>query len=66
MDFFNAHFKKFMMLVKQLQNDLPAPSDFAQSLVWPEAQKVAFILYLYLSNIRGLPLKGAKGKFSCD
>ena len=44
------------MLVRQLQNDLPAPSDFAQYSVWPDAQKGAPILCLRPSNARGLPL----------
>ena len=44
------------MLVRQLQNDLPAPSDFARHEVWPEAQKDAPILCLRPPNARGLPL----------
>jgi len=43
-DFFNVYFEKFIMLVRQLQNDLPAPSDFGRHKVWPEAQKGAPIL----------------------
>ena len=56
MYFFNARFKEFIMLVRQLQNDLPAPSDFARHEVWPEAQKDAPILCLRPPNARGLPL----------
>jgi len=56
MDFFNTHFEKFIMLVRQLQNDLPAPSDFAQHKVWPEAQEGAHILCLRPPNARGLSL----------
>ena len=44
------------MLVRQLQNDLPAPSDFGQHEVWPEAQEGAPILCLRPPNARGLPL----------
>ena len=44
MDFFNARFEKFIMLVRQLQNDLPAPSDFGRHEVLPEAQESASIL----------------------
>ena len=44
MDFFNACFEKFIMLVRQLQNDLPAPSDFGWHKVLPEAQESAPIL----------------------
>ena len=56
MDSFNARFEKFITLVRQLQNDLPAPSDFARHEVWPEAQKGAPILCLRPPNARGLPL----------
>ena len=55
MDFFNARFEKFIMLVRQLQNDLPAPSDFGRHEVWPEAQEGAPIR-LRPPNARGLPL----------
>ena len=44
------------MLVRQLQKDLPAPSDFAQHTVWPKAQKGAPILCLRPPDARGLPL----------
>jgi len=44
------------MLVRQLQNDLPAPSDFAQPSVWPKAQKGTPILCLRPPNAIGLPL----------
>ena len=44
------------MLVRQLQNDLPEPSDFAWHTVWPEAQKNAPILCLRPPNARGLLL----------
>ena len=44
------------MLARQLQNDLPAPSDFGRHEVWPEAQKGAPILCLRPPNARGLPL----------
>ena len=44
------------MLLRQLQNDLPPPSDFAQPSVWPEAQEGAPILCLRPSDARGLPL----------
>jgi len=53
---FNARFEKFIMLVRQLQNDLPESSDFAWHTVWPEAQKDAPILCLRPPNARGLPL----------
>ena len=43
------------MLVRQLQNDLPAPSDFGRHEVWPEAQEGAPIR-LRPPNARGLPL----------
>ena len=56
MDSFNTRFEKFITLVRQLQNDLPAPSDFARHEVWPEAQKGAPILCLRPSDARGLPL----------
>ena len=52
----NERFEKFTRLVRQLQNDLPPPSDFAQPSVWPEAQKDAPILCLRPPNARGLPL----------
>ena len=44
------------MLVRQLQNDLPVPSDFAWPSVWPEAQEGASILCICPPNARGLPL----------
>jgi len=56
MDPLNKHFEEFIILVRQLQNDLLAPSDFAQPSVWPEAQKGAPILCLRPSDARGLPL----------
>jgi len=56
MDPLNERFEEFIILVRQLQNDLPAPSDFAQPSVWPEAQKGAPILCLRPSDARGLPL----------
>ena len=56
MDFFNARFEKFTKVVRQVQNDLPPPSDFARHSVWPEAQKDAPILCLRPPNARGLPL----------
>jgi len=56
MDEFNERFEQFIMLVRQLQNDLPPPSDFAQPSVWPEAQEGAPILCLRPSDARGLPL----------
>jgi len=56
MDSPNEYFEKFIMLVRQLQNDLPAPSDFARHEVWPEAQKNAPILCLHPPNARGLLL----------
>jgi len=65
MDFFNACFKKFIMLVRQLQNDLPAPSDFAQHMVWLEVQKDAPILCLRPPNARGLPLITLHDIFLC-
>ena len=52
----NEHFEQFTRLVRQLQNDLPAPSDSAQHMVWPEAQKDTPILCLCPPNARGLPL----------
>jgi len=56
MNEFNERFEEFIMLVRQLQDDLPAPSDFAQPSVWPEAQEGAPILCLRPSDARGLPL----------
>ena len=56
MTLLNERFEKFTRLVRQLQNDLPAPSDFARHSVWPEAQKDAPILCLRPPNARGLPL----------
>jgi len=56
MDEFNECFEQFIMLLRQLQNDLPPPSDFAQPSVWPEAQEGAPILCLRPSDARGLPL----------
>ena len=56
MDSLNEGFEQFIMLVRQLQNDLPPPSDFAQHTVWPEAQKDAPILCLHPPNARSLPL----------
>jgi len=52
----NECFEQFTRLVRQLQNDLPAPSDFAWHSVWPEAQKDTPILCLCPPNARGLPL----------
>ena len=52
----NERFEQFTRLVRQLQNDLPAPSDFARHTVWPEAQKDTPILCLRPPNARGLPL----------
>ena len=56
MDSLNELFERFTMLARQLQNDLPAPSDFGRHEVWPEAQKGAPILCLRPPNARGLPL----------
>jgi len=53
------------MLVRQLQNDLPAPSDFARPSVWPEAQEGAPILCLHPPNARGLPLITLHDVFLC-
>ena len=53
---FNQLFDKFSMLIRQLLNDLPAPSDFAQPSVWRKAQKTTPILCLRPPNARGLPL----------
>ena len=53
------------MLVRQLQDDLPAPSDFAQPSVWPEAQEGAPILCLRPSDARGLPLTTLHHVFRC-
>ena len=52
----NERFEQFTKVVRQLQNDRPAPSDFARHSVWPEAQKDAPILCLRPPNARGLPL----------
>ena len=56
MDLFNQYFDKFTMLVRQLQNDLPAPSDFGQSSFWCKFQEATPILCLRPPNARGLPL----------
>ena len=53
------------MLVRQLQNDLPAPSDFGQLSVWPEAQEATPILCLRPPNARGLPLTTLHDVFRC-
>ena len=65
MDIFNVRFEKFIMLVRQLQNDLPAPSDFARHSVWPAAQKDAPILCLRPPDARGLPLTTLHDVFLC-
>ena len=49
----NERFEQFTRVVRQLQDDRPAPSDFARHSVWPED---APILCLRLPNARGLPL----------
>ena len=56
MDDFNECFEKFVMLVRQLLNDLPAPSAFANPSVWRKAQEATPILCLRPPNARGLPL----------
>jgi len=61
----NEHFEQFTRLVRQLQNDLPVPSDFARHLVWPETQKDTPILCLRPSNARGLPLTTLHDIFLC-
>jgi len=53
------------MLVRQLQNDLPTPSNFAQPSVWPEAQEGALILCLRPSDARGFPLATLHHVFRC-
>jgi len=53
------------MLVRQLQNDLLAPSNFAQPSVWPEAQEGAPILCLRPSDARGFPLATLHHVFRC-
>jgi len=55
-DQFNEYFEKFAMLVRQLLNDLPAPSEFAQPSVWPKVQESIPILCLRPPNARDLPL----------
>ena len=56
MDEFNQLFDNFSMLIRQLLNDLPALSKFAQPSVWPKVQKTTPILCLRPPNARGLPL----------
>ena len=56
MDQFNEDFEAFSMLVMQLLNNLPAPSDFGKLSVWPEVQERAPILCLRPPDARGLPL----------
>jgi len=56
MEDFNECFEKFVMLVRQLLNDLPAPSAFANPSVWRKAQEATPILCLRPPNARGLPL----------
>jgi len=56
MDEFNEQFHNFSMLISQLLNDLPAPSDFAKPPVWRKAQEATPILCLRPPNARGLPL----------
>ena len=56
MDPFNQLFQIFSMQMKQLLNDLPAPSDFAHPSVWRQAQEATPILCLRPPNARGLPL----------
>ena len=65
MDSLNERFEKSIRLVRQLQNDLPAPSDFARHSVWPEAQKDTPILCLRPPNARGLPLATMHDVFLC-
>ena len=52
----NELFDNFSMLTRQLLNDLPAPSEFAQPLVWPKVQETTPILCLRPPNARGRPL----------
>jgi len=61
----NKRFEKFIRLVRQLQNDLSVPSDFARHTVWPEAQKDTLILCLRPPNARGLPLTTLHDIFLC-
>ena len=61
----NERFEQFTKVVRQLQNDRPAPSDFARHSVWPEAQKDAPILCLRPLNARGLPLTTLHDVFLC-
>ena len=56
MDEFNQLFDTFSMPIRQLLNDLPALSKFAQPSVWPKVQKTTPILCLRPPNARGLPL----------
>ena len=65
MNSLNECFEKFIRLVRQLQNDLPVPSDFARHTVWPEAQKDTPILCLRPPNARGLPLTTLHDIFLC-
>ena len=65
MDSLNERFEQFIRLVRQLQNDLPAPSDFARRSVWPDAQKDTPILCLRPPSARGLPLATMHDVFLC-
>ena len=53
------------MLVRQLLNNFPAPSDFAKLSVWREIQKDAPILCLRPPDARGLPLTTLHDVFRC-
>jgi len=65
MDSFNKYFEAFIMLVRQLQKDLPVPSDFGQSSVWYKFQEATPILCLHPPNARGLPLITLHDVFRC-
>jgi len=65
MNQFNEYFERFSMLVRQLLNNFPAPSDFAKPSVWREIQKDAPILCLRPPDARGLPLTTLHDVFCC-